>query len=105
VNAGNGSGPDGEWTTTDTIRLLCEEVKEATRRADTLLQVEKETCQVGSTDTEADVDITMAKQWRAFRDGYVSWYLDCQRYKLDFLRPDTFYGDDEDLEMACASSN
>jgi hypothetical protein len=91
VNAGNGSGPDGKWTTTDTIQLLCREVREAACRANTLLQPEKATSDLDLTDSERDEGIAIARQWNAFRDGYISWHLECQRYKLDFLRPDKFY--------------
>jgi hypothetical protein len=94
VNAGKGSGPNGEWTTTDTIQLLCREVREATWRVDSLLQPENEMgdhSRLGLTD--ADVDIAIAKQWRGFRDGYISWHFECQRYQLDFLRHDKFFTD------------
>jgi hypothetical protein len=33
---------------------------------------------------EADVQIAM--QWRGWRDGYISWHLECRRYRLDFLK-------------------
>jgi hypothetical protein len=64
----NGRDPSGKWMVLDTICLLCDEV-----------------------DVEADMDIAIAKQWRAFRDGYISWYPESQRYKLHFLRPQKFY--------------
>jgi hypothetical protein len=89
LNAGKGSGPDGEWTTIDTIRVLCGEVREAVHRVDALLQVDNATsedCELGLGDDERAVDIAIARQWKAFRDGYISWHFECQRYKLDFLR-------------------
>jgi hypothetical protein len=96
VKAGKGSGTNGEWTITDTIQLLCREVREATWRVDSLLQPETEVgdhSRLGLTDAETDVDIVIAKQWRGFRDGYISWHLECRRYQLDFLRPDKFFTD------------
>jgi len=90
-----GSGPSGEWTVSDTIHLLCDEVKDATLRIDRLLHVEENEIMEGQKrgveDVEVDVDITIAKQWRAFRNGYISWHLESQRYGLDFLRPQKFY--------------
>jgi hypothetical protein len=90
-----GTGPSGEWTVSDTIHLLCDEVRDATLRIDRLLHVEenemRERQKQGVEDVEADVDITIAKQWRAFRNGYISWHLESRRYGLDFLRPQKFY--------------
>jgi len=63
----NGRDPSGKWMVLDTICLLCDKV-----------------------DVEADMDITIAKQWRAFRDGYISWYPESHS-KLHFLRPQKFY--------------
>jgi hypothetical protein len=89
-----GTGPSGEWTASDTIHLLCDEVRDATLRIDRLLHVEenemRERQKQGVEDVEADVDITIAKQWRAFRNGYISWHLESRRYGLDFLRPQKF---------------
>ncbi|KAF7343863.1 Terpenoid synthase [Mycena sanguinolenta] len=42
-----GTGPNGEWTPYDTLRLLCDEVIEATHRIDGLLRLdecEREKC-------------------------------------------------------------
>ncbi|KAJ6584129.1 hypothetical protein DFH09DRAFT_911283, partial [Mycena vulgaris] len=86
-----GSGLAGEWTTDDTFHLLCQEVLEATRRVDGVLRLaECEQKMRGDTVPEAsdgvdELDIEVAKQWRAWRDGYISWHLECGRYKLDFL--------------------
>ncbi|KAJ7604417.1 isoprenoid synthase domain-containing protein [Mycena polygramma] len=86
-----GSGPAGEWTTDDTLHLLCEEVLEATRRVDGVLRLEEcerktrgEMVPEGSDGVD-ELDVEIAKQWRAWRDGYISWHLECRRYKLDFL--------------------
>ncbi|KAJ7642326.1 isoprenoid synthase domain-containing protein [Mycena polygramma] len=86
-----GSGPAGEWTPDDTLHLLCEEVLEATRRVDGVLRLEEcERKTRGEIGPEAsggvdELDVEIAKQWRAWRDGYISWHLECRRYKLDFL--------------------
>jgi hypothetical protein len=89
ASGASGTGIEGEWTRYDTFRLLCEEVRRATLRIDGLLKLTE--CErkirgetvLGEVD-EADVEI--AKQWRGFRDGYIAWYIDCPRYKLDFVR-------------------
>ncbi|KAF8148499.1 hypothetical protein K438DRAFT_1457106, partial [Mycena galopus ATCC 62051] len=88
-----GSGVAGEWTTDDTFHLLCKEVLEATRRVDGVLRLEE--CErkmrgeivPGANDPDGvdELDVQIAKQWRAWRDGYISWHLECPRYKLDFL--------------------
>jgi hypothetical protein len=91
---GTGSGPSGEWTLTDTFNILCDEVRDATQRIDSLLRLEE--CEererngqyLGDAD---DMDMAIAKQWRGWRDGYISWHLESQRYKLDFMRPTQFY--------------
>ncbi|KAJ7120921.1 isoprenoid synthase domain-containing protein [Mycena epipterygia] len=86
-----GSGVAGEWTTDDTFHLLCQEVLEATRRVDGVLRLEEcERKMRGEIVPEAsdgvdELDVEIAKQWRAWRDGYISWHLECRRYKLDFL--------------------
>jgi hypothetical protein len=38
-----------------------------------------------ASDGIDELDLGIAKQWRAWRDGYISWHLECRRYKLDFL--------------------
>jgi hypothetical protein len=85
-----GSGVSGEWTVTDTIQLLCDEIIEAVRRIDGLLRLEecerKMKGEAGLSDVD-DEDLDIAKQWRGWRDGFISWHLDSQRYKLDFLKP------------------
>jgi hypothetical protein len=86
-----GSGVEGEWTVNDTLHLLCKEVLEATRRVDGVLRLEE--CErkmrgeivPGASDGVDELDVEIAKQWRAWRDGYISWHLECRRYKLDFL--------------------
>ncbi|KAJ6448034.1 isoprenoid synthase domain-containing protein [Mycena sanguinolenta] len=89
-----GSGVAGEWTTDDTLQLLCKEVLEATRRVDGVLRLEEcERKMRGEIVPEAsdgvdEVDVEIAKQWRAWRDGYISWHLECGRYKLDLLMGD-----------------
>ncbi|KAJ6495151.1 hypothetical protein C8R45DRAFT_1052766 [Mycena sanguinolenta] len=87
-----GSGVAGEWTTDDTLQL-CKEVLEATHRhrVDGVLRLEEcERKMRGEIVPEAsdgvdEVDVEIAKQWRAWRDGYISWHLECGRYKLDLL--------------------
>ncbi|KAK7046474.1 terpenoid synthase [Favolaschia claudopus] len=85
----SGSGPDGIWTPYDTLKLLCDELRDATHRIDGLLRLEecekKLQGESGLNDID-DVDITIAMQWRGWRHGYISWHLECRRYKLDFLR-------------------
>ncbi|KAJ7176336.1 isoprenoid synthase domain-containing protein [Mycena crocata] len=83
-----GTGVGGEWTTYDTFSLLCDEVKDATRRIDGLLRLEDcEKTMKGESggDGVDDVDVELAKQWRGWRDGYISWHIECRRYKLGFL--------------------
>ncbi|KAJ7618164.1 terpenoid synthase [Mycena polygramma] len=87
-SAGNrGSGAAGEWITDDTFRLVCNEVLEATRRVDRVLRLEEcERKMRGEVVPGVDeLDVEIAKQWRGWRDGYISWHLECRRYKLDFL--------------------
>jgi hypothetical protein len=87
-----GSGVEGEWTTNDTLHLLFQEVLAAARRVDGVLRLEEcERMMRGeivpdASDGVDEVDVEIAKQWRAWRDGYISWHLECRRYKLDFLK-------------------
>ncbi|KAF8147908.1 terpenoid synthase [Mycena galopus ATCC 62051] len=86
-----GSGGAGEWTTYDTVQLLCDEIREAARRIDGLFRLEEcEKKMRGETGPELtdldEVDLEIAKQWRDARDGNISFHLECRRYKLDFLR-------------------
>ncbi|KAJ6503752.1 isoprenoid synthase domain-containing protein [Mycena sanguinolenta] len=84
-----GNGADGEWTPYDTLRLLCDEVKEATLRIDGLLRLDECERKLRGEAVESDidaVDVEIAMQWRGWRDGYISWHLECRRYKLDFLK-------------------
>ncbi|KAJ7201904.1 isoprenoid synthase domain-containing protein [Mycena pura] len=80
-----GSGAAGEWTPDDTLRLLCQELLEATRRVDGVLRLEEcERKMRGEViDGVDELDVEIAKQWRGWRDGYISWHLECRRYKLD----------------------
>ncbi|KAF9061709.1 terpenoid synthase [Rhodocollybia butyracea] len=90
-----GSGASGKWTVLDTFNLLCNELRDATYRIDEILRLHD--CErivkegMDSRDMGlSDVDVTIALQWRGFRDGYISWHLESQRYKLDFLRSKEF---------------
>ncbi|KAJ7191430.1 isoprenoid synthase domain-containing protein [Mycena pura] len=90
--AGNrGSGAAGEWTPDDTVRLLCQELLEATRRIDGVLRLEEcERKMRGEVSDGVDeLDVEIAKQWRGWRDGYISWHFESRRYKLD---RDSFMG-------------
>jgi hypothetical protein len=86
----HGTGVSGEWTVADTIQLLCDETRDAVLRIDGLLRLEecerkmKGEAELNDVDDE---DLDIAKQWRGWRDGYISWHLDSQRYKLAFLKP------------------
>ncbi|KAJ7131825.1 isoprenoid synthase domain-containing protein [Mycena crocata] len=83
------SGHEGEWTPYDTFSLLCDEVREATLRIDGLLRLEeceRKVCGVTGLDDIDDFDVDVARQWRGWRDGYISWHFECRRYKLDFLK-------------------
>ncbi|KAF9049405.1 hypothetical protein BDP27DRAFT_1304729 [Rhodocollybia butyracea] len=91
----SGTGASGKWTTLDTFNLLCDEVRDATFRIDELLRLQD--CErivrdgLDSRDMGlSGVDITIALQWRGFRDGYISWHLKSQRYKLDFIQAEQF---------------
>ncbi|KAK6992657.1 terpenoid synthase [Favolaschia claudopus] len=84
-----GTGVDGTWTPYDTLRMLCDELGEATRRIDGLLRLEecerKLRGELGLSDID-EIDVAIAMQWRGWRDGYISWHLECRRYKLEFLK-------------------
>ncbi|KAJ7245608.1 isoprenoid synthase domain-containing protein [Mycena haematopus] len=83
------SGANGEWTAYDTLRLLCDEIREATHRIDGLLRLEVCERKVRGEAVMSDideVDVEIAMQWRGWRDGYISWHLECRRYKLEFLK-------------------
>ncbi|KAJ7245609.1 isoprenoid synthase domain-containing protein, partial [Mycena haematopus] len=85
----SGSGANGEWTAYDTLRLLCDEIREATHRIDGLLRLEECERKVRGKAVMSDideVDVEIAMQWRGWRDGYISWHLECKRYKLEFLK-------------------
>ncbi|EGO00743.1 hypothetical protein SERLA73DRAFT_71725 [Serpula lacrymans var. lacrymans S7.3] len=90
----NDGGSSGTWSLMDTFNLVCNEVRDATLRVDALLRVEeieRSINQKGVRGTYSDMDIALAKQWREFRDGYISWHLESRRYKLECLRPSDFY--------------
>ncbi|KAJ7636366.1 isoprenoid synthase domain-containing protein [Roridomyces roridus] len=84
----HGSGVSGDWTAFDTLDLLCCEIREATRRIDGLLRLDECERRMRGEDVQGveDVDLEIARQWRGWRDGYVSWHLECRRYKLGFLK-------------------
>ncbi|KAJ7775962.1 hypothetical protein DFH07DRAFT_732130 [Mycena maculata] len=88
-----GGGINGAWTPYDTLNLLCEEIIAATRRIDKLLSLEEcEAKMRGETvGSEVDeVDIELAKQWRGWRDGYISWHFECRRYRLGPIKAAVF---------------
>ncbi|KAK6969451.1 terpenoid synthase [Favolaschia claudopus] len=89
----NGTGPDGQWTTQDTVQLLCNELRETVLRIDELFRLEKcerkmrgELDEKDGADDLDEVDLQIARQWRIARDGNIAFHLDCKRYKLDFLK-------------------
>ncbi|KAK6971745.1 terpenoid synthase [Favolaschia claudopus] len=84
-----GTGPDGIWTCYDTLRVLCDEIRDATHRIDGLLRLEECERKLRGDDSVSeidDIDIAVAMQWRGWRHGFISYHLECRRYKLDFLR-------------------
>ncbi|KAF9059690.1 terpenoid synthase [Rhodocollybia butyracea] len=90
-----GTSASGEWTVLDTFNLLCNEVREAANRIDEIVRLQDiETMMrdrsYGRDMGLSEVDVTIALQWREFRDGYISWHLESQRYKLDFIRREQF---------------
>jgi hypothetical protein len=72
-----------------THRFLCDEIRQTTYRIDGLLRLQdcerKLLGQPGMDDID-EVDLRMARWWRGWRDGYISWHLDCRRYRLVFLK-------------------
>ncbi|KAJ7748359.1 terpenoid synthase [Mycena metata] len=84
-----GSGVDEEWTAHDTLLLLCDEIRAATYRIDRMLRLEeceaKMRGETGNVDID-EVDLEIARQWRGWRDGYISWHFECRRYKLSPLK-------------------
>lgn len=87
-----GTGPAGEWTLLDTFSRLCDYTRDATLRVDKLLRLEEcEKIAKGELRSEevglSPEDVTIAVQWREFRYRYVSFHLECSRYKLGFMRP------------------
>ena len=94
---GKGTGYLGQWTSNDTLDLICNETRDAAHRVDNLLNVEEcerrcgvkfssRPVEIKSTgQISEDIDIAIAKQWRAFRDGYISWHLETPRYRLKNL--------------------
>ncbi|KAF9067422.1 terpenoid synthase, partial [Rhodocollybia butyracea] len=90
-----GTGASGEWTALDTFNLLCNEVREAANRIDEIVRlqdIEKimRDRSYGRDMGLSEVDVAIALQWREFRDGYISWHLESQRYKLDFIQREQF---------------
>lgn len=84
---------NGKWSLLETFGRLCDEVRDATFRVDNILRLEDcervERGEVGKEEVNLlPDDVTMAMQWRQFRDGYISWYLEDPRYKLEFMRPE-----------------
>lgn len=87
---GRGTGPNGSWTLLDTYGRLCDETRDAIFRVDELLRLEEcEKIAKGELRGEevglSPTDVTIAMQWRDYRDGYVSFHLEEQRYKMAFL--------------------
>ncbi|KAF9067608.1 hypothetical protein BDP27DRAFT_1422769 [Rhodocollybia butyracea] len=91
----NGTGASGEWTVLDTFNLLCNEVREAANRIDEIVRLQdiekimRDRSHGGDMGL-SEVDVTIALQWREFRDGYISWHLESQRYKLEFIQREQF---------------
>lgn len=74
----------------DTYNRLCDQTRDAVLRVDKLLKMEAcERIEKGEMRCE-DVglemeDVTIARQWREYRHGYISWHLENPRYQLDFM--------------------
>ncbi|KAJ7609442.1 isoprenoid synthase domain-containing protein [Roridomyces roridus] len=85
-----GTGPEGEWTPFDTFVMLCDELRAATRRIDEILRLDecerKVEMRGESGIDQYEEEIEIAKRWRGFRDGYVSWHIESSRYKLGFMQ-------------------
>ncbi|KAK6988662.1 terpenoid synthase [Favolaschia claudopus] len=93
-----GTGINGQWTLQDTVRLLCDELRDSVLRIDGLFRLEQcERSMRGEWDEKDgvndldDVDLEIARQWRFARDGNIAFHLDCKRYKLDFLKEAVIY--------------
>ncbi|KAJ7858817.1 hypothetical protein B0H14DRAFT_2291631, partial [Mycena olivaceomarginata] len=84
----HGSGVNGHGCAM-THRFLCDEIRQTTYRIDGFLRLQdcerKLLGQPGMDDID-EVDLRMARRWRGWRDGYISWHLDCRRYRLVFLK-------------------
>ncbi|EPQ51648.1 hypothetical protein GLOTRDRAFT_96364 [Gloeophyllum trabeum ATCC 11539] len=79
-----------DWDVNDTIDLLCDQVKESFHRVDVLLRLaDFDNSVAGEAEEDDDVDEAIdrqvARQWRGWRDGYITWHLESTRYQLDFL--------------------
>ncbi|KAJ7122260.1 isoprenoid synthase domain-containing protein [Mycena epipterygia] len=88
ASGARGSGIAGQWTPNDTLRLLCDELRKVTQRIDGLLRLEdyeKKIRGEGGLNDIDDIDVEIAKQWRGWRDGYISWHFECRRYKLESM--------------------
>ncbi|KAJ7764214.1 terpenoid synthase [Mycena metata] len=84
-----GSGFDEEWTAHDTLLLLCDELRATTHRIDRMLRLEECEAKMRGETANVDideVDLEIARQWRGWRDGYISWHFECRRYKLSPLK-------------------
>lgn len=82
-----------EWTLLDTFHLLCDEVRDAIYRVDEILRLhdcERMTKEELEGAGLSDIDVAIALQWRGWRDGYISWHLESQRYELDSILPKEF---------------
>ncbi|KZT25526.1 terpenoid synthase [Neolentinus lepideus HHB14362 ss-1] len=85
-----------EWDSNDTFNLLCNQVRDAFERVDSLLRLHEFDTDaskefIAGDDADRAMDYEIARQWRGWRDGYISWHLESSRYKLDFLRPTKFH--------------
>lgn len=74
----------------DTFDRLCDETRDAILRVDKLLRMEVceriEKGELKCEDVGLDMeDVTIARQWREYRNGYIAWHLELPRYKLDFM--------------------
>lgn len=88
---GSGTGPTGEWTLMDTFGCLCDEMRDATLRVDKQLRLDIceriERGELFCADVGLEMeDVEIARQWRGYRHGFISWHLETPRYKMDFLK-------------------